>query len=230
MEKRCPKCGITKPASGFGKNKRVKDGLAAYCKPCTSEMNRAQYLANQEKRKAEAREYRQANIETVRERDRERWQHRKGSSSEQKKADQTRIREVHRAWRAANPDYHKEWRISNPDRLDYEKAWREANRELRAQQNAARRAANPIPFLRAKHAYRARKRNAPHVPYSDESLLGKLEYWGGRCWICRKALKPGFHWDHVKPLNKGGADMLANLRPACGPCNQGKRDVWPFAA
>lgn len=228
MEKRCPTCGLTKPESEFGKNKRTSDGLACYCKPCTSEKNRAQYVVNQERRKVEAREYRHANIETVRERDRERWQRRKGAQSEFKKADRARIREVYRAWYAANPGYTAEWRRSNPGRIEYEKAWGEANRELRTQQAAARRENNPIPFLRAKHAYRARKRNAPHVPYSDESLIAKLEYWAARCWICTSPLSAGFHWDHVKPLNKGGADMLANLRPACGPCNQGKQDRWPY--
>ena len=228
MEKRCPKCGITKPESEFGKNKRTSDGLACYCKPCTSERNRAQYIANQERRISEAREYRNANIEAVRAKDRERWQRRKGASSAQKKADRARIREVYRAWRLANPEYHREWRANNPARIAYEKAWGAANKELRTQQAAARREANPTPFIRAKHAYRARKRSAPHIPYSDEHLIAKLEYWGAKCWICTKPVAAGFHWDHVKPLNKGGADMLSNLRPACGPCNQGKKDRWPF--
>jgi 5-methylcytosine-specific restriction endonuclease McrA len=35
-------------------------------------------------------------------------------------------------------------------------------------------------------------------------------------------------WDHVKPLAKGGAHILANLRPACLSCNRSKRDRWPL--
>jgi 5-methylcytosine-specific restriction endonuclease McrA len=60
-------------------------------------------------------------------------------------------------------------------------------------------------------------------------LAAKLAYWGGRCWIagpnCR--VEPD-QWDHVKPLSKGGAHLLANLRPACNPCNSSKRARWPF--
>jgi hypothetical protein len=32
--KRCPCCGETKPFDQFPKNRRTKDGLATYCKPC----------------------------------------------------------------------------------------------------------------------------------------------------------------------------------------------------
>ena len=34
--------------------------------------------------------------------------------------------------------------------------------------------------------------------------------------------------EHVKPLNKGGAHLLCNLRPACGDCNRFKLQKWPF--
>lgn len=229
MEKRCPACGLTKPASEFGRNRRTSDGLASYCKPCTSERNRAQYLANQERRKAEAREYRQANAEVLRERERERWQRRRNEQSEYKKANRDRINTTRRAWAATRKDYFRQWRAANPGRIAYEKAWREANWDRVVLMGRERRLRNPAPFLIAKHAYRARLRGAPHSPYTGEQLRQKFEYHGGRCWICRKLLLPGFHWDHVKPLNRGGADMLSNLRPSCGPCNQGKQDRWPYA-
>ncbi|WP_349257835.1 HNH endonuclease [Iamia sp.] len=35
--------------------------------------------------------------------------------------------------------------------------------------------------------------------------------------------------DHVKPLSKGGAHMLSNLRPSCRSCNSRKGARWPFA-
>ncbi|MGX7727586.1 HNH endonuclease [Rhodococcus sp. 5G237] len=46
--------------------------------------------------------------------------------------------------------------------------------------------------------------------------------------MCRQQLNGKGTVDHVKPINKGGPHMLANLRPACGPCNSRKRDQWPF--
>lgn len=57
-------------------------------------------------------------------------------------------------------------------------------------------------------------------------LLGKLAMYHERCWICKIA--PWEAWDHVKPVARGGAHVLANLRPACNSCNQTKSDRWPF--
>lgn len=43
-------------------------------------------------------------------------------------------------------------------------------------------------------------------------------------YTCRVQL-PGIcttqasHADHIVPKSKGGADILTNLRAACGPCN-----------
>lgn len=47
--KRCPRCGEAKPVSDFYRNRRTKDGLAAYCKVCA----RAIVDAASEKRRAE---------------------------------------------------------------------------------------------------------------------------------------------------------------------------------
>jgi len=60
-------------------------------------------------------------------------------------------------------------------------------------------------------------------------LDAKLAYWGGRCWIAgpRCTVDPET-WDHVKPLSKGGPHCLANLRPACKPCNCSKKARWPY--
>lgn len=61
-------------------------------------------------------------------------------------------------------------------------------------------------------------------------LAGKLAVWGGRCWICHNELdNTTLTWDHVKPVSKGGVDILANLRPCCRSCNARKKDKWPLA-
>lgn len=73
----------------------------------------------------------------------------------------------------------------------------------------------------------ARRRGAVHIPFTREQLAAKLAYWGDRCWLCGI---PAYHVDHVKPLSKGGAHALCNLRPICGPCNSRKRNRWPYPA
>lgn len=37
---RCPRCGETKPAAQFPRNRSTRSGLATYCKPCHAEITR----------------------------------------------------------------------------------------------------------------------------------------------------------------------------------------------
>lgn len=58
-----------------------------------------------------------------------------------------------------------------------------------------------------------------------DQLQARIDYYGGRCWMCRAA------WtciDHVKPLAAGGTNWPANLRPACTSCNATKSGRWPY--
>lgn len=229
--KKCPDCGETKPASEWGKNKRVIGGLAAYCSACTSVRNRAQYVKNQARRIAEASAYRAANVEVIAERAQVRRVSPEGRAVRRSYAEvnRDRLRTVGQAWRAAHPNYSVEWRAGNPDRLAWERNNRDANRDRFNERARAQHANNPLVARRAKNKYRAAKKANGHIPYSAEQWLSKFEYWGRRCWICRADLSCSpYHIDHVKPLNKGGMDCLSNLRPACGSCNQSKRDRWPF--
>lgn len=58
---------------------------------------------------------------------------------------------------------------------------------------------------------------------TPEMLAGKLAYWGSSCWMCGDPFQA---WDHVKPLAKGGAHLLCNLRPSCNTCNCRKSAKW----
>jgi 5-methylcytosine-specific restriction endonuclease McrA len=124
-------------------------------------------------------------------------------------------------WRAANPERHREnmarWRsIPENQQLARERtrAWRIENPKRRAMQNARREALK-------------RSGQATHIPM--ELLEAKLAYWGWRCSIKGPTCTGDpEQWDHHKPLSKGGAHLLANLRPACPPCNLYKRAQWPW--
>lgn len=50
--------------------------------------------------------------------------------------------------------------------------------------------------------------------------------FGFKCWMCGA---PYDHVDHVKPISRGGSNLLCNLRPACARCNRSKSNKWPFA-
>lgn len=71
----------------------------------------------------------------------------------------------------------------------------------------------------------ARIKNATIFKFTAAQLAEKIAYWQERCWICGA---PYEAVDHVKPLAKGGAHALCNLRPICTSCNSSKNAKWPY--
>jgi len=59
----------------------------------------------------------------------------------------------------------------------------------------------------------------PSCSVSLEKLMGRWEYYEGRCAYCGKIADT---FDHVKPIFLGGAHIASNLRPACKRCNSSK--------
>jgi len=104
------------------------------------------------------------------------------------------------------------------------------NRALQRERSRAWRIANPERKNEHENRRRALKRSGVATRIPVELLAAKLAYWGGRCWINGPGctVEPE-QWDHVKPLSKGGAHLLANLRPACANCNFRKKARWPYS-
>lgn len=146
------------------------------------------------------------------------------------------IRKAARDWYARNPERGKarakKYREENHERVCT--AGREARRRARAEDpEYFRRQFREWRMLNAERMRehdRRRKAAIKHgcriYPFSVEQLAAKVAYWGGKCWMCGA---PYEQIDHVKPVAKGGPHMLANLRPACRPCNQEKKARWPLA-
>jgi len=139
---------------------------------------------------------------------------------------QAAYREAHRAKaRATTAAY----RAANPERVRQAmEQWRAqpANQRLARERARAFRIANPA----RRREYERRRRaivKASVIGFiTPEQLTAKLAYWGDRCWMCGSTDRITI--DHVKPLSKGGAHVLCNLRPACRSCNTRKNDAWPF--
>jgi 5-methylcytosine-specific restriction endonuclease McrA len=66
------------------------------------------------------------------------------------------------------------------------------------------------------HKRRAEHYGVAHEAYSRTAILAR---WSHRCAYCGAIAT---HLDHVEPLSKGGADVEANIVPACAPCNLSK--------
>lgn len=54
---------------------------------------------------------------------------------------------------------------------------------------------------------------------TPSELRARVEFYGGRCWVCGDPWK---EIDHVKPLGAGGANIASNLRPACFRCSRAR--------
>lgn len=102
-----------------------------------------------------------------------------------------------------------EWYSRNSEKVRANaRGWRRKNPEI-------------VRYHRAKR--RAFKASVLHIDFTADQLAQRAVMFDDACWMCGESWTD---WDHVKPLSKGGAHCLANLRPACGSCNSRKHARW----
>lgn len=196
----CSRCQRWRPLEAFGVSRDRWDGLQANCRDC----RREQYHEDRERDRERAKRWRQANAERL---------------AQSKQA-------YYRANRERIAAREREKYLENRERkIAYQKAYYLENREKGRASRAAYARANRGVFNESNRRRHARKQLATVVPVTQTDLDAKWAYWAGRCWMCGDEADT---WDHVKPLLKGGAHMLVNLRPACRHCNCSKRATWPF--
>jgi 5-methylcytosine-specific restriction endonuclease McrA len=216
-----PKCGT---ANTYSKLKCRCDACAGAKSLETKkyrEENREAYLARR-------RAYRQKNGDKVRAGQRRHYRKNREASIERSKKNYLENRE-------AILEYHRRYDADNRDaKRDYDQKRYLENREEFL--SKARRWAeeNPDRARANKRLGKLRRRTkelaSGNVPFTAAQLEQRIAYYGNRCYLqlpnlCTNEVE---HIDHVKPVAKYGPTMLANLRPACQPCNQRKGDKWPF--
>ena len=214
--KRCCTCHSVKSLEDFNRYAKSDDGRQPRCRECQHQKRVEWYEANRESGIAKAREWNLANPDRVRQNDQNRY----WRDPDKRRAQNRKSYAEHGArWKAAE----SEKRRQNLETMrEHERAWRAANRESIADRKRRYRAENPNVRLQEKAKNHARRAAIIGGP-SYREIAEKMAYYGGKCWICG-ALADSI--DHVKPLSKGGAHALANLKPACSPCNSRKRARW----
>jgi 5-methylcytosine-specific restriction endonuclease McrA len=136
--------------------------------------------------------------------------------------DPERRREYGRAWIRRNPEKAREamrrWRKNHPDKHAAESRERYA-RDPKKVQRITDASPNRAAVRRAMaHRRRGRLRGAPS--FSATEWIALVAIYGGRCAYCGE-IRP-LQIDHRVPIARGGSNMIENILPACGPCNQRK--------
>jgi 5-methylcytosine-specific restriction endonuclease McrA len=205
MEKRCTKCGETKPLEAFVKTPKGLYGYTSQCRPCRAKGSCAWRSSNLEHCLATEARYREANREKI---------------STYTAANSERRKAIAVAWDKAHPERARA-RMAR---------YLAKNRLKLAARTAAWRAANPDKFKTQKATARARKvgarigcRKAYNAFVSHARTANSID-----CHWCHRSTKPKErHVDHVIPLSKGGADAVENLCVACADCNLHKSAKMP---
>lgn len=117
-----------------------------------------------------------------------------------------------------DPDRHRDrarrWHHDNPERA----ARRAARRDPEAMRAAARDyyRRHRLDYIAGSANQRAEAYGIPGR-LTAEGIAARWAYFAGRCWICSSTDADTI--DHVLPLGRGGPNLPANIRPACGTCN-----------
>lgn len=130
-----------------------------------------------------------------------------------------RVMANRREWARRHPEVEIAYRQANRERIrsqqrEWQQKWAAENRELYRSK-----------LVLAGQRRRARERKVISTRFGAKQLLARYAFFGHRCWMCGIDGVP-LHMDHVKPISKGGAHMLSNIRPACKSCNSSKGDRW----
>jgi 5-methylcytosine-specific restriction endonuclease McrA len=220
-QKRCTKCGETKPIEMFSRNKHGKDGLQSRCKKCCSEYHAGYRATHVESIRKQKRAWEQANPDKV-----------NAAQQAWRDANREKYGARLRAWREANPDRDRQlkrkWYDANTDlakareRIRYSKNIDEIREKSRAYQRA-----NPEVSRAARQRHRARlKGNGGSFTTAELSALRQAQ--AGRCAYCGQTHNPDeLTIDHIIPVSQGGRNDITNICLACLSCNSSKSDRTP---
>jgi 5-methylcytosine-specific restriction endonuclease McrA len=197
-DKRCSKCGETKPPSEYHRDRTKALGVSSFCKACAVEKARDWYTDNTERGKASRQRWLSLNADHKR---------------ETQRAYVERTKDVPE-YRARRKEHYRRYHETNADQIL-------ARRDAKREQNCARkRAWYQCNKERAKQAAMQRRTRAQPGPVDPETVAyaGMLRH--DPCSYCGK---PAGTIDHIVPIARGGLHEVDNLTAACLTCNNRKK-------
>jgi 5-methylcytosine-specific restriction endonuclease McrA len=218
----CKKCGRVKPLTieHWKPNKSMKSGWSLMmCRACFNTYCREYSKNNPEWRREKERKYKERNPEKVVE---------KLKRHHEKQKAQGKNKYCNRNNEKCKERDKKRWR-ENPDRRKQKREyWERIKANGYNERQRAKYRENPLPKILSANKRRILKLNA-NGSHSEQLLLWKYEYYGQRCYYCKKELSLNeLTEDHRIPLSRGGADWISNIVPACLNCNSRKGNKTEF--
>lgn len=141
-------------------------------------------------------------------------------------ADPEQRRAYGRAWMKRNPEKARaamrRWRARHPDAHAAETRARYA-RDPRRFQERTDASPNRPAVRRAMHQRRRARLLGAGPHFTAAEWIALVEAHGNQCAYDGR-LGP-FHADHRVPLERGGTNEIANILPACAPCNLRKHTM-----
>ena len=181
MQKQCTRCGETKPASAFQRNRTHPDGLVSWCRTCRATHDAAYRVTHREEIATQRKAWRAANREKI---------------ASQKAAWYAAHREQAAVYRAAYQATHRKEKIA------YEavrfSAWRRANPELarlgRRAWDAVRHALKTGKLIKPTTCEQCGQQRQITAAHRDYSRVLDVR------WLCRSCHS---RWDHSEPKLMG---------------------------
>lgn len=136
-------------------------------------------------------------------------------------------REYRRQWERDNKEHRKASREPHAMKAKRQReAWRQRNLTRYREKQAAYAESRPEVQTAARNGYRARQAGVEGRTLTPEECATILTAFGHRCAYCGADGRVTI--DHAVPLSRGGPDDLANVLPACKPCNGSKHRRTPL--